>query len=703
MSCDAAMDRTRPSTIKSQKKIVGGLAQFAIFLAILLIASSVALTQDTPNPIPTPSITLAPLSVTLAPGGSQQFEAFIPAGGAVKWYVNGIEGGNISLFGSITPTGLYKAPSAKDAANMPTMNVLITVKSSVNDNMTASATLVIVLSSCLVGGQPCIQITGAQRPSEPIFSEIVSPDDEVYFTGKVVNAMPETNVSWTVNSSSTGDSTIGQIVEMSGAVGRYRAPHSPPPPTITINVTATATIRPSLTISSVVQILIVPPVLFHCSAEAPLTTRCSILKFNRLKGQTGAIWESSSGHPELVDEHTDAGYVSAINSSKALFVGSIVSVHLTDGANNANCTNYDWKFVVQAEESASIFIYEAADVGSGICEGDRFIIALPVYVIWVDVFGYPEHRDPSRTAPGKPSSYTDCFGASAPQTITPCDKNSSWRMSTLYNTGWFWDHLNPPGTGQGSISLGWGQGSSFDIQADPALKLGSGWINIPVLFERAAAPSSNLNALSFAVAYDFRWLRNPNFGQASENSIVVFRKPQFRVQSGPEMAPSAPHDWNFIVSETVKFPVVINYNRYGHPSYVTIYPVIGAEEGSHLATHLTENQPILRGMAGVDASLRWPYSWTHNFFGTTPVTINAQYRVRWLVYSEPTAEVSRNLPETLSRQQHSFFKGTITIPLDPYIQLNPTVLVGSLPPTFRIINTTFSLALSFSNPGGIEH
>src|SRR5579862_8665566 len=57
-----------------------------------------------------PPVAIAPTSVTLAAGATQQFTATtVPANQNVLWYVNNAPGGN-SVVGTVSPTGLYTAP-----------------------------------------------------------------------------------------------------------------------------------------------------------------------------------------------------------------------------------------------------------------------------------------------------------------------------------------------------------------------------------------------------------------------------------------------------------------------------------------------------------------------------------------------------------------------------------------------------------------
>jgi uncharacterized protein YjdB len=65
------------------------------------------------NPTPPVSVTISPTSATVRTGKTAQFTATVQntSNTAVTWKVNGITGGN-STIGTISNSGLYKAPSS---------------------------------------------------------------------------------------------------------------------------------------------------------------------------------------------------------------------------------------------------------------------------------------------------------------------------------------------------------------------------------------------------------------------------------------------------------------------------------------------------------------------------------------------------------------------------------------------------------------
>jgi|HubBroStandDraft_6_1064221.scaffolds.fasta_scaffold00139_21 hypothetical protein len=643
----------------------------------------------------------------------------------LKWLVNGQDKATEG-FGRVEIEGdglkaIYTAPAKTDTASSVTVSVS-------SGKFSASATIVIVQPSRPV--PKSVEIVLHRDVNPRISSVPLKPGQELPLAVKP----PGIPVKWSASADPNNAGETGEFTpkDMPSATAVYKAPAESA--SIPITITATPT-QPGITGSSI-KVLVMNQVLTHCySATVPTTSPlCIVTDFDRLKGEIGQL---SNVRP--VDSSTDAGVVTAINASKTIFSGSVLEVNLTDGADASNCANYDWKIVVQSEESTNVMVYDPSDVGSGVCEGNRFIIALPVHVLWADVYGYRQNLDPSRAAPAKPSSYTDCLGQPAVQTITPCDAGTSWILAGGYKAGWLLTHFSLPGNGKGSITFTGKGAVNYDVQADPAYKAGIGWFNVPVLFERGPA-GANLNSLTFAAAYDFRFVARPNWNwwEPGATSHFIFRKPQFQIRTGPEMSPSRPgtasttgneHSWNYVWGETVKFPLVLNFHD--QPSSFSFYSIFGAEEGWHVTTNLPTNHSIARGLAGANASFRWPFNVTHNFLGSTPITFEAQYLVRWLAYPEPFADFA-NLPpagtpppcpprvgigvitsstgqqtcgavEVLSSKAQSFFKGDISVPLDPYIQITVSVTKGSLPPSFWLIGWTYSLGLTFGNNASSEH
>jgi hypothetical protein len=687
------------------------------------------------------AISLAPLAATLAANTGLDLNASALDGmkEPLIWQVNGVYKGN-GGFGTITnesnTKAHYTAPKDTNTASTVTVTLL-----SADCKFSASTAIVIVQPR---PSEKSVEIVlkknlNPYKDINPRISSVpLKPGEQIQLAATSPDSGPIA-VVWTATADTNNAGATGQFEKTTDTTTTYQAPSESESASIPITITAApkAADYPSASI----KVFVMKQALARCSSVKAATTSplCKVTDFNRLKGETGEFPSRARADEGkwMLDPSTDAGVVTAINASKTIFSGSVLDVKLTDGANGFNCANFDWKIVVQSKEATSILIYDPSDVGSGVCEGDRFIIALPVHVLWADVYGYRQNLDPSRAAPGKPSSFTDCVGQPAIQTITPCDVGTSRLVAGGYHAEWWLSHFSAPGNGKGTITFT-GKGEViYDVQADPAYKAGIGWFNVPVVFERGPA-GANLNSLTFAVAYDFRSVTHPNLWAPKANSHFIFRKPQFQIRSGPEMSPSRPgtasttgneHSWNYVWGETVKFPLVLNFHD--QPSSFSFYSIFGAEEGWHVATNLPANDRIARGLAGANVSFRWPFNVTHNFLGTTPITFEAQYLVRWLAYPEPFADFA-NLPpagtpppcpprvgigvitsstgqltcgavEVLSSKAQSLFRGDISFPLDPYIQVTASVTKGSLPPSFWLIGWTYSLGLTFGNNASSEH
>jgi hypothetical protein len=241
----------------------------------------------------------------------------------------------------------------------------------------------------------------------------------------------------------------------------------------------------------------------------------------------------------------------------------------------------------------------------------------------------------------------------------------------------------------------------------------------------------------FAAAYDFRWLRKPNFGDLSPTSRIIFRKPQLQIRSGPEMSPSRPgtasttghsRDWNY-VSENRSVFRLCSISTISRPRFPSIPFLVASRAGISRLTSRDKPHLSRRGWRRRQFALAIQCHTQH--LGSTPITFEAQYRVRWLAYAEPFADFA-NLPppgtpppcpnrvgigvmtsstgqqscvalNELSSKTQSYLKGDINFPIDPCIQVTLSVTKGSLPPAFWLIGWTYSLGLSFNNPASSEH
>jgi uncharacterized protein (DUF1800 family) len=139
---------------------------------------------------------------------------------AVTWSVNGVSGGN-STVGTISSSGLYTAPPA--IPNPAAVTVQAT--SAASPSATGSATVTV---------QPPAPppVTVSVSPS----SVTVAPGSSAQFAATVANST-NTAVTWSVNGTTGGNSTVGTI----SANGLYTAPSTiPNPAAVTIRATSAA-------------------------------------------------------------------------------------------------------------------------------------------------------------------------------------------------------------------------------------------------------------------------------------------------------------------------------------------------------------------------------------------------------------------------------------------------------------------------------
>jgi YVTN family beta-propeller protein len=167
------------------------------------------------------TVSVAPATVTLAFGASQQFVAFVVGteNDDVKWFVNDVEGGNQSV-GLITTDGVYTAPTAIPATNP------VTIKAVSVERSTASGTAQATIESGIrITVSPGVATIGTQ--------------ETLQFTATVTGTST-TTVTWKVNDVDGGNATIGTI----DGNGLYTAPTTAPTPASVI-IRAKSTVDPA--------------------------------------------------------------------------------------------------------------------------------------------------------------------------------------------------------------------------------------------------------------------------------------------------------------------------------------------------------------------------------------------------------------------------------------------------------------------------
>ena len=188
-----------------KRKTIGPLASCvwlaAVAMSILeLFGCTGVSTTRTSIPV---IVTIAPMSATVAAGGTQQFTATVQntSNTAVTWQVNGVTGGNATV-GTISSSGLYTAPASP-------ATVTVTAVSQADTTKSASAQVTI---TPVIGIAFYVSTTGSDSNPGTVTSpwrtiqhasNSVQAGDTVYVRGGVYNE--------SVNISVSGSATAGPI------------------------------------------------------------------------------------------------------------------------------------------------------------------------------------------------------------------------------------------------------------------------------------------------------------------------------------------------------------------------------------------------------------------------------------------------------------------------------------------------------------
>jgi PQQ-like domain len=211
-----------------RRKYTAVLSVTSCFLALLVMADCGGGSGGNNND-PTTSIKIAPISpsnVTLNPGASQQFHTSVSgtSNTAVQWEVDGKLSGAAST-GTISNSGLYTAPPSMSQA----ASFTVTAVSQADPSQTTSAA-VKVNPSVGVAVSPAsaaIAVSGTQP-----------------FTASV-SGNTNTSVTWSVDGTTGGNSTVGTI----STGGLYSAPAVAGQHTVTATSVADSTQKASASIS----------------------------------------------------------------------------------------------------------------------------------------------------------------------------------------------------------------------------------------------------------------------------------------------------------------------------------------------------------------------------------------------------------------------------------------------------------------------
>jgi len=219
------------------------------------------------------TVTVSPSPATVPANGTQQFTATVTgtSNTAVTWEVNNVTGGN-STVGTISASGLYTAP-----ANVPNPStVTVTAVSQADATKSGSAQVTIVSSTTVA-----VNVS----PS----SATVAVGGTQQFTATVTGTS-NTAVTWEVNNTTGGNSTVGTI----SASGLYTAPANVPNPS-TVTVTAVSQADP--TKSSSAQVTILPGITVVVSPSSVSVAVGAVQQFTATvtgTSNTAVSWEVNS-------------------------------------------------------------------------------------------------------------------------------------------------------------------------------------------------------------------------------------------------------------------------------------------------------------------------------------------------------------------------------------------------------------------------
>ncbi|HZU43767.1 MAG TPA: hypothetical protein VE994_13905 [Terriglobales bacterium] len=148
------------------------------------------------------AVTISPTTASLACSSSQQFTATVTGGSnaAVTWTVDSILGGN-STVGTVSPTGLYKAPASSGTHRVAAVSVTDASK---------SATSVVTVT--------CSSVSVSVTPSSA--NLVITQQQQFTAT---VQGTGNTGVNWSVDGVQGGNGSTGTI----STSGLYTAPPQP--------------------------------------------------------------------------------------------------------------------------------------------------------------------------------------------------------------------------------------------------------------------------------------------------------------------------------------------------------------------------------------------------------------------------------------------------------------------------------------------
>lgn len=214
-----------------------------LILGLAAFLSGCGGNSNTPPPPPV-TLTISPASASVSTSATLQFTATVAntSNTAVTWQVNGTTGGN-SAVGTISSSGLYTAPASISSPVVQpgglVESVTVTAVSQADTSASASSTVTITAAPSNFSVSPSSATVLAAATQQ--------------FTVKVTGSGPTPAVTWQVNTTTGGNTTVGTI----STGGLYTAPAIPPSGQ---KVTVTAVSQADSSMSASAAVTVAPSV-----------------------------------------------------------------------------------------------------------------------------------------------------------------------------------------------------------------------------------------------------------------------------------------------------------------------------------------------------------------------------------------------------------------------------------------------------------
>lgn len=246
-----------PLALLSLEALVRATRSSVLIVAVLALTSCKGGSGGGNDVAPPPpvSVTISPTTGSLEVGDSLQFTSEVNRDSyIVTWYVNDVQGGNMTV-GTITGAGLYTAPA------------------SVGDPVTVTVKAI-----------PEADTTKSDRVQITIYPKMaISPTTAVMPAGQTQQFTANKAASWFVNDVQNGNDNFGTI----GSGGLFKAPASVPSPA-TVTIKAVWQVNSAKTATA--SVIITDPSSISISPTVVTVAASATQQFN---ASTSVVWQLS--------------------------------------------------------------------------------------------------------------------------------------------------------------------------------------------------------------------------------------------------------------------------------------------------------------------------------------------------------------------------------------------------------------------------